>query len=294
MAFAVYTHSLSAIVPVKLVYKYNTEEALIGSFASLKGDFAYYKHEALKNFKDAALSKKTCLILTDAKTVGSVFEKAKKTINIGQISGTMFLKVGTKFITQTNNTVFVGGTGKPILMTVVPMENGLVELRVNRTKWIEVDKTYPYTARLTEDVVDGPDLQYRQFEVEYSEGLISFKVKVPEGFRFLSYGVDNTIRGVGLELNDSIVNPYHFKAEYKTREVMNYNYTPDEKEVKYYNDLFDQEHKTDLELKQTKDTETNLLISCPTSELSKADEVVINIASLKTNYSPAGTFTPSI
>lgn len=294
MAFAVNTYSLSAISPVKFIYKYNSEEKLAGSYASIKGDFAYFKHEALVNFQDAALSRKTCLMLTDTKNLKTIFESADESYNIGEIAGTFLLKVRDKRITETNDVIYVGGTGKPILITVVPVGNNLAELRVNRTSWIEIDKTYPYTAKLTRDTIDGPDLQFRRYYVEYQNGLMYFKVLTPEGFRFLSYGVDNVIRGVGLELNDTIVNPYHFFAEYKTRETLDYNYTPDEKEVKYFNDAVDQQHKTDVELKTIVDSETNLLITCPTSELSKSNEVVINISSLKTNYTPSGTFSPSI
>lgn len=294
MSFVVNSYPLSAITPVKFVYKYNTEEKIAGSYASLKGDFSYYKHDALVNFKDAALSRKTCLILTDTQNIKNVFENADTEYVIGQIAGTLYLKVGTKTITQTNNDLYVGGTGEPILITVVPVENGLAELRVDRTKWIQIDQTYPYTARLSEDTIGGTDLQFRRYEVEYVNGLISFKVKTPEGYRFLSHGVDNVLRAVGVELNDTIVNSYHFEAEYKTRATMLYDYTPDEKEIKYFNSMYDQQHKSDVEIEEQTESESNLLITCPTSELSKSEEVIINIASLKTNYTPSGTFSPSI
>lgn len=294
MSFVVNTYSLSAITPVKFVYKYNTEEKIAGSYASIKGDFAYYKHDALVNFKDVALSRKTCLMLTDVKNVRDVFETSNTNYNIGEITGTLLLKVRDKLITETEGSLYVGGTGKPILITVVPVGENLAELRVNRTNWIQIDQTYPYTARLSQDVVDDSELQFRRFYIEYSQGLICFKVKTPEGYRFLSHGVDNVLRAVGLELNDTIVNSYHFEAEYKTRSTINYNYTPDEKEVKYYNDVVDQRYKTNVKLKEVIDSQTNLLISCPTNEISKSKEVVINISSLKTNYNPSGTFSPSI
>lgn len=296
MAFTVNSYSLSAISPVKFVYRYRTEEKLVGTYTSLGGDFAYYKHDALTNFKDAALSRKTFVALTDIKQIKDIFELSEENLNIGEIAGTLYLLVGDKRITETNDTLYVGGTGRPVLITIVPLSNGLVELRVDRTKYIEIEQTYPYTAKLTEDIVDATELQYRQYEVEYSKGLISFKVKTPEGYRFLSYGVDNVIRAVGVELNETIVNPYHFSADYKTRSTMTYNYTPDEKEVKYYNELNKQEHKTDVEIKQIIDSESNLLITCPTHSLSKPNQkdVVINITSLKTDYTPNGTFSPKI
>lgn len=294
MAFTVNNYSLSAITPVKFTYKYNTEEKLTGAYSSLKGGFAYYRHAALVGFKDAALSRKTCLMLTDVKSIKDVLVKTEETFNIGQIAGTLFLKVKSNFITETNNTLYVGGTGKPVLITIVPVGDNLAELRVNRTKYVQIDQTYPYTARLSEEIVDPSELQFRRYEVEYSKGLISFKVKTPEGYRFLSHGVDNVLRGVGLELNDTIVNSYHFVAEYKTRATMAYNFIPEEKEVKYHNDLLDQQHKTDVKLKEMIDNESNLLISCPTSKLSMSKEVIVNIASLKTDYTPTGTFSPSI
>lgn len=296
MAFTVNSYSLSAIEPVKFIYRYHTEEKLLGAYTSLGGDFAYYKHEALKNFKDAALSRKNFLALTDVKQIKEIFENSDETLNIGEIAGTLYLLVGNKKVTETDDTLYVGGTGRPVLITIVPLYDNFVELRVDRTKYVEIDQTYPYTARLTEDIVDASELQFRHFEVEYTNGLISFKVKTPEGYRFLSYGVDNVIRAVGVELNETIVNPYRFAADYRTRSTMNYNYTPDEKEVKYFNELSKQAHRTDLEIKTSIDSKSNLLITCPTYDLSKPNQkdVVVNITSLKTDYTPAGTFSPTI
>ncbi len=66
--------SLSAIEPVKFTYKFNKEERLSGVQSSFNNGIRYFKYDAFKSFRDASLSKKNCLILTNNKPVKDVFE----------------------------------------------------------------------------------------------------------------------------------------------------------------------------------------------------------------------------
>lgn len=286
--------SLSKLRPIKFVYDYGTKQTFVKDLIYFNGGFGYYKHEALQNYKDAALSRKNCLFLTDVKSLKSVFENQVKEFDISKISGSLYLKVGNKYITESRDQLFVGGIGRPLFFNIVPLNNGLVELRVNRTKYIEIDREYPYTARLSEEILDPTEQQFRQFEVEYGENLVSFRVKTNEGFRFLSYGSDGVVRAIGLELNDTIVNSYHFAAEFVTAPTLKYNFEPTNYEVKYFNDLYDQTNKTNLNISKYTEKNTSLLISCPTNKLSETDEVNVNISILKDYFSSTGTFLPSI
>lgn len=294
MSFTTNKLSLSSVKPLQFVYEYGTKQTFVKDLIYFSGGFGYYKHEALQNFKDAALSRKNCLFLTDVKALKNVFENQVVEYDISKISGSLFLKVGNKYITQLNDQLFVGGVGRPLFFNIVPLDNGLVELRVDRTKYIEIDQQYPYTARLSQEILDPTEQQFRQFEAEYRDGLISFRVKTNEGFRFLSYGADNVLRAVGLEINDTIVNPYHFVAEFTTAPTLKYNFEPTNYEVKYFNDLYDQTNKTNLNIKNFAEKSTSLLISCPTLKMSENEEVNVNISILKDYFSSTGTFLPSI
>ena len=295
MSVVVNTHSLTALQPIKFNYNYNTTEPLAGNYLYIYNNWSFYNHQALVNFKDAAFSKNTYLALTDVKSLNDTLYKETTTRSIGQISGTVYLKFNNKYVSLLNGNLFLGSpcgrqTTKA-LISIVPIENSLVELKIGK-KTIKIDESYPYTARLQETALDE-DSSLGKFEMEYDSGVASFKIKTPEGYRFLSYGKDNVIRAVGVELNSTIVNNYHFEVEFKTRSSITYGFTPTTDEVSYYNEIDSYDNKFNVLLKHKTEKLTNLLISCPTNEMSKDEEADINISLLKTNYSSSGGFLPT-
>jgi hypothetical protein len=63
-------------------------------------------------------------------------------------------------------------------------------------------------------------------------------------------------------------------------------------EVKYYNDIETFQNRLTLDVKEKNISDTNLLISCATSDMTKEDKTPINIALLKTNFTSTGTYAP--
>lgn len=295
MAFVVNTRPLSALSSVKFTYNYNSEEKLHNVYNSFRGNFGYYDYILFKNFKDIALSKKNCLVLTDVKDLQSVFETQKTVLSLGTIAGTTFLQAtNNEFLTVTGKQVYVGGNGKRLFLNIVPININTVELKTNESIYLQIDEQYPYTVKLTETILDESQSYVRRFEVDYNDNKISFKVKTPEGYRFLSYGVDKVLRAVGVELNDTIINPYVFTVVPVTDTSIEYNFDPTTSEIKYYNELLSYSTRQTVDIKTNTEKNTNLLISCPTAEITKEETVNLNVALLKTNFSSSGTYSPKL
>jgi hypothetical protein len=127
----------------------------------------------------------------------------------------MFLKTPQqKYVTTLSNNIYVGGIGQKLFLNVIPISNNEVELKVNKKQYIQIDESYPYTARISEEILSGDSLNRQRFEIDYKDGLVCFKTLTTEGYRYLSYGVDQTVRAIGLTLNDTIVNPYLFIPDF--------------------------------------------------------------------------------
>jgi hypothetical protein len=300
-SLTVTTHALSSLSPVKFSYQSNKLDKLSGKYVSAEGGLTYFLHDAFYNYKDAALSKKTCLVLTDTQPVSSLFEAAfaNTTYSIGTVAGSLYLTVQDEHITVFGNNLFVGNpcgrTGTKALITIVPTEDPAVaKLRLGG-KYIQVEKEYPFTLTLDTDENLATE-QNRLFYVAHGKnGLISFKTKTKEGFRFISYGVDKTLRAVGLELNETKINNYHFTAIYQTSQTLNRGFSAPTFEVNYFNDLVNTQNKTNLIINKTAKRDTNFLVMCSTKNMATPDAASIaNIAMLKTNFSSSGTFLPSI
>lgn len=293
MGFSVTTRSLSALTPVKFTYKFNKEEKLSRTLNSFNNGFEYYTHDAFQGFQDAALSKKNCLILTNSKPLKEVFDNDSRQIDVGTIAGCVFLKTASgENVTSLLKSLYIGGIGDPLLITIIPIANNIVELRTNNSEFIQVDSEYPYTASISNEILDETDLYLRQFEMDYKNGVACFKTKTKDGYRYLSYGVDRVIRAVGVMLNDVSINPYLFTINSVTDSSIQYDFEAKTSEVKYYNGLIDFADRSTINVKDQNIQDTNLLISCTTADIAESDEVVVNIALTKTNFSSSGSYSP--
>ena len=292
----VYVHSLSSLMPVKLVYKFNKPENLACTLHSYKNGFNYYKYEGLENYQDAVLSNKTCLILTDNVSLKTVFESDSKEISVGNIAGCLYLQASSgelagTYIKMLSEGVYVGGTGTNMLINIAPIQNNLVELKIGKDLFCQVDKHYPYTLRVTKEVLDGDDIKRQQFEMEYRDNLVAFRTLTEEGWRYVSYGVDRVVRAIGLMLNETAVNSYLFTPKFISNSSIHYNFDAKTSEVKYYNDIATYNNRGNVSVRYAQETNTSLLVSTPTSHISKSSEVSVNIALTKTNFSSSGSYT---
>jgi hypothetical protein len=292
MAFTSTTRSLSALSPVKLTYKFNKEEKLSNSLTSLNNGLSFYRHNVLSNARDAVFSNHNLLILTDNMPLKEVFEVDSSNVPVGTIAGSMYLRDASgRRATYIKNNICMGGVGQELLLAIVPIENNIVELIVSETKKVMIDEDYPYTAKISSDILTNDKLYRQRFEMDLKDGLCSFKVLTKEGYRFLSFGVDNVLRAVGIMLNEVKINSYLFVADFATNETLRCGFDAKTSEIKYYNDFASFSNKKTVNIKTEQESNTNLLISCATLMIAASAEVPVNIALTKTNFSSSGSYS---
>lgn len=299
MSFVFNNSSLSAIKPVKLTYKFNNEEKLSNKLDGFANGFSFYTHELLKNHKDSILSKRNALFLTDIKDLSNIFDTNdphRKNLKIGKIGGTFYLKLPktNHYLKTLQGLIFRGGAGEKLLVSVHPLADGSVYLKTNETTWIQADKAYPYTFRLSQERLDYSEDYRRRFFVEYDNGLISFKTLTVEGYRYLSFGKDLVVRGVGLMLNETVVNPYLFELDSVSLTHIEFDYVPKVHETKYYNDLNKFADRKTVNIKDIEETDTHLIVSLPTYQVKEMETIPVNIALAKTYFTPEETYITSI
>lgn len=299
MSFTVNDNWLSALSPVKFSYDFAETQDFKGQYKPLSPNFFCYEHTGFKNFKDAALSKKSMLVLTETKQLQDLLSTKLISYSAGKyIAGSLYLQMAGRFLTTKNNLLYrgapCGNSSQAALVSISMISNGLAELRIG-SKFIEIDSNYPFTAKLVDSETFG-EARYRQFEIEVAEGKIAFKIQTPIGYRFLAFGIDNVLRAVGVELNNTVVNNYHFDAVFQTRSSIDYGFDVSKgemSEVKYYNELNVQEFNETVALKQTFSRATHYIVECPTLNIALNATVGANVFNLKTNYSSSGAFIPS-
>jgi hypothetical protein len=291
MGLQVHTHSLSALAPVKFTYKFNKEEKLVAKESQYNNGLKYYRQPALSGCNDAVLSKGNCLILTDIKPLKDIFEEKSFLIPIGTLAGCIYLKTNqNEYLTTDFKKVYNKNLDQKLFVNAFPISKNVVELKINSTTKLIVDKEYPYEVKVSQDLLAGPDLERQRFEIDYSNQKISFKTKTAEGYRYLSCGADGVMRATGLMLNDVIVNNYLFTPEFVSSGTLQYNFDPKNTEIKYYNEIVESKDQYNVAIKTQIERDTNLLISCSTPEIAKNKEVSVNIALLKTNFSSSGSY----
>jgi hypothetical protein len=98
-----------------------------------------------------------------------------------------------------------------------------------------------------------------------------------------------------VELNETLVNPYRFTVESISDPSIEYNFDPTTSEIKYYNELLASQTRQTVDIKTNTEKNTNLLVTCPTFELTETNDAVnLNIALMKTNFSSSGTYSPKV
>jgi len=295
MEFSFAVHSLSSLVPVKFNYSYNANEELAYSLQCFSNNLSYHKYSMLEGAQDVSLSNENILFLTDTMPLSNVFSNTLNKLEIGNIAGTFFLSTSAgQILTYTGDTVHVEMSSlDTLLFSVVPLTSNKVELHTNNNTILTVDATYPYTVRTSTELL-SPDQQYRrEFEIDYVGRILTLKTSTNEGDRYLSYSADKVLRAVGLMLNNRVFNSYLFVPTFITNSELTVGFNPKANEVKYYNDLETFVNRLSLDIKDApSDADTNLLISCATTDIPVSDETNVNIALLKTNFTSTGAYAP--
>lgn len=293
MSSAIEYRSLSALQPIRLKYEYNHSEKLNRFNTQYAGGIRIESIKAFKRFQDISLNKGNTLILTNTVKLSDVFFDNERSQQ-QSLKGTVLLQLGTStsyYMTEEYNTNRVTLSREPSLVHAVSIDNtDQVELLVNG-KYIQIEKTYPYTAHLSESSLEGEDIYRQRFTIERVKNVVSFRAKVLEGFRYLAFNNDDILRATGTVLNNAVLNNYKFNAIEVTNnsEGKDFKVVSESGIVSYYMSFQDKKYNNNVFVRERKDVQTNLLASFSIYEAIETGEAVLNFANLRTNYTPEGT-----
>jgi hypothetical protein len=300
MALDVKNLALSALSPVKFTYNFNSNEELNSEYRVVDSGIRYNKQSLLQNCADGAFSQNNAVMLTDLKDIKGIFDKAIEKKTIKDIPCCFYLSVsdtslleGDVIVTNTNSSFYVGGNGQQVIFDSIPVTPGVVEIKAN-TKQLAVADSYPYDLVLLNEPLQE-NLTRQQFEIEVLNNKITLKNNTPVGYRYLSYGIDRKLRFVGVQLNSTIINEYLFTPVFISSDEVEYNFDPSTKEVRYFNQSSNPTLLNKLiDVKSNVQLDTNLLVSCSLKDVASKNNVGVNIAITKTNFTAAGTFNSSL
>jgi hypothetical protein len=141
--------------------------------------------------------------------------------------------------------------------------------------------------------LQGDDLYRQIFYYTGTAQNATLGTNTVDGFRYLAFSSDNILRATGLNLVSTSYNDYVFNINNVTNKNIEYDYVPNNCWVTYYLDSQDGSHNSDLTInKKIDDQQINYLIDFPYEEAINTGKAYINIASLKTSYTPAGGPAP--
>jgi hypothetical protein len=296
MAEVVYK-SLTALQPLELRYEYFNDNILNIESLGYQEGYNFYKTSGFINFTDTSINKGSCFVLTTGTDLKSFFSEPEIK-SIGELPGTFKLQARNSTVNfasynSTSNTItFDSLEGDNFFITPVNSSINEIEIRLGNL-YLQIDNVYPYTVRLGEKIIVEEEKYRQKFYYTFANGFIGFKVLTNEGFRFLSFGVDNILRAIGLTLSQSIINDYYFKCVNITSNSISYDFIPANKWVTYFLDFPNQVNNQDVSLnKEFTNDSVNFLIDFSIDQAIKTGKANINIANLKTGFTPAGGPAP--
>jgi hypothetical protein len=300
MASIIYK-SLSTLTPVELKYEYYKNEELQASTVTYKDGISFYNVEGFNNFRDLTINRDSCLVLTSAINLSSVFTSSQD-VGIGKLPGSVYLQPRGTTIYYVHydlesNTFYQELTSttqsyrSQFYIQPLPNSNE-VEIFVDG-KYLQVDQEYPYVVRLNERSLDPESIDRQRFEVIFQNNIITIKTKTNSGYRYLALNSDNTLRATGLVMNESVINDYVLKGIPVTNPSLTRGFTPTNNWVTYYYDVEQATNNKNLAVnKNILPVPTNLLVDFPIEKAAETGTVNINIANLKTGVTPAGGPAP--
>lgn len=281
--------SLTALQPIELSYNYYKNESLIKKIQGYTEGYNFSYLEGLDNFQDLTINRNTCFILTSSIYLNNLFTDIKE-LTLGLLPGTINIQprnssiyyLGYDFDEDAVVSTFLD----PQNFFIVPINNKEIEIKVG-SFYLEVDDNYPYQIRANNLILTESQIRRRRFLFTYQNGIISLIAQTKDGNRYLALGNDNILRATGVIMGNNPVTDYIFTAKEVTKNKITYNFKPGNTWTTYYLDFTNQTLNTTTTInKKIDNLQTNFLISFPVGKHSNTAE--INIASLKTNYTPTG------
>lgn len=288
--------SLSSLSPIELKYQFYKDEKLNSSIKTSQDGFSVFSINGLNNFQDVTINRDSLFILTSAVNLSTVFIPVEN-LKLGQLQGSIQIQPRDSFIyfakhNSTTNTFKLTLTSASNFYIQPVPQTQEVEIFVDN-KFVQVNEQYPYTVILGEKSLDPESINCQRFEIVYDKDLITFKTLTNSGYRYLAFNNDNTLRAVGLVLNDTIINDYVFKCISVTDLFLNKGFIPANNWVTYFFDIENKTNNKTVELnKVLAPTPTNFLIDLPIEKAADQGIVNINIANLKTSLTPSGGPAP--
>jgi hypothetical protein len=313
---------ISALRPIDLHYQYNRDEVLNSELVSYNEGFEYYQVGGLSNYQDVAINSGSCFLLTDTVKLSSFFKKDfyVKTNSItpsnttytpayyGKTSGTVHLQKrgdSTHYVyyDSISNSFYLDSNYSNIFIN--PISNtGEVELLVG-SMYLQVDASYPFQLRASNVPLLGEENYRQRFSIIEIEGEIMIKTITVDGPRYLAPSNNSTtlnvIYATGCILGNSILNDYVFNAKNITTVIaaegdtstVQYGHMASNDWITYYMDSqWQAENSTVTVNKVIRDQGINYLVDFPYQSAIETGKALINIANLKTGYTPTGAPAP--
>jgi hypothetical protein len=299
MSFEVKTLSLSSLAPLRLTYDYNSKEELDSRYRVVDSGLRYHEHELLEDCADGAFSQHNAIILTKIKDIKSIFAQPTTYVDVRTVACCFYLSVqdtevlsGDTVVKKYSHNFYVGGKGTEVIFNAIPVEEGIIELKVNNQQ-LAVAENYPYDLILLDEPLQE-NIYRQRFAVDVYGDKISLKNETAEGYRYVSFSADRILRSVGLQLNETTINSYLFAPIFLSTGSNNYDFNPSTKEIRYYNEFGSTDKEKRVDIKTQMQLDTNLVVSCLLEDVISEEEVNVNIAITKTNFATSGTFNTSL
>jgi hypothetical protein len=285
---------LSSLQPIKLTYDYKYDEILNKAGSMYASGLRLESLKAFENFQDIVKNRGNTLILTSSVDLSWVF-KGETALSRNSLPSTIILKP----INSINFFAAREGTTERITLSSVPSFINIrtvpgstdVELLVNG-KYFQVERNYPFTVYLSDTALTGPDLYRQRFEYDVTGTVVKFKANTITGSRYLAFNNDSIMRAVGTILSNSVLNQYLFNAIEVTTSAYTKGFIPTNDIVSYFLSFEDRINNKNVKIKETKEVKTNFLISFSIYDAITTGVANLNIANLRTVFTPEGIPIP--
>jgi hypothetical protein len=291
--------SIENLNPVSFAYKgtlENQPQTISGYTYKYENSITFSFNELTQDLVDATISKDTFVGITPVKKIKNIFKDTTSDLEFGSFPTCFYLAPKSKDqnrLKNYNNTLYVGGIGVDALFTIVPHNEEWQEIKLNADIFLQISKTFPYTASFSKIPLPESEIYRKLFKVTYKDGYIKIKTLTNDGIRYLSFDIFNNVGAFGLFFNEVDISSVLFKPTFISESAFNVGYEPLSVESQYYN-AFDQKYIRNVNLQQYLEADTNHLVICSLDDIVLNKTPCVNLAQLRTNFNETGTFKPKI
>lgn len=291
--------SIEHLTPVSFAYKGtldNQPQMISGYTFKYENSLAFSYNELTQDLVDVTISKDTLVGLTPIKKIKHIFENTISNLQFGTFPTCFYLTPKNKpqnRLKVFNDILYVGGIGKDALFTVIPYNEEWQEIRLNADTFLQISKTFPYTASFSKKPLPRNEIYQKLFKVRYENGYINIQTLTNDGLRYISFDINNNVGAFGLCFNEVDISSVSFNPTFISRSNFNIGYDPLSVESQYYNS-FDQKYTRGVNLQQYVEADTNHLMICSLDDVLLNKTPYVNLAQLRTNFNETGTFKPKI